>query len=218
MKKDDLTVLRQTEVKMEERKSVFIGNIKRVADEEEASAFVAEIKGKYKDATHNVYAYITGNGIHMRYSDDGEPQGTAGAPVLEVLKREGINDVCCVVTRYFGGVLLGAGGLIRAYGGTCKLALDDAGKVTRKEGSLIEITCSYELYGKINNYIINENVVVKNQVFEENVRVTIVCLEEQRDKIVSELEDMTNARAVIEKLDKNVCCYMDEKGKIKEVE
>ena len=96
----DYTILNNSEVKFEEKKSVFICSISRVENENGALEFIDNIKSKYKDATHNVYAYITNNGISMRYSDDGEPQGTAGPPVLEVLKREGLNDVACVVTRY----------------------------------------------------------------------------------------------------------------------
>ena len=127
MTKEGYTILNQVEVSFEEKRSRFICNIKRISDESEAMEFIETIRSKYKDANHNVYAYITNNGISMRYSDDGEPQGTAGPPVLEVLKRENLIDVAVVVTRYFGGVLLGAGGLVRAYGASCKQGVD-AGK------------------------------------------------------------------------------------------
>ena len=106
-----------------ERKSRFIGTIWKVETEEEALAHIKEMNEKHRDATHNVYAYIIKENNIMRYSDNGEPQGTAGMPTLEVLRREGITNVLCVVTRYFGGILLGAGGLVRAYAHSAKIAL-----------------------------------------------------------------------------------------------
>ncbi len=119
----------------QEKKSTFIGYIKRVNTEEEAKNFVNEIKSMHKEATHNVYAYIVGEnkGI-QRYSDDGEPQGTAGIPVLEVIKKNDLTDVAVVVTRYFGGILLGGGGLIRAYSKGASSAIEEAGVVEKVKG------------------------------------------------------------------------------------
>ncbi len=111
-----ITVKQEAIDEFKEKKSLFIGYIKRIEEEEEAKAFIEHIKSKHKDATHNVYAYIVGKNFEIqRYSDDGEPQGTAGVPILEVIKKIGITDCVIVVTRYFGGTLLGTGGLIRAY-------------------------------------------------------------------------------------------------------
>lgn len=192
MKKEGYTILNEASAKMEEKKSVFICSIKRIEDERSAMSFINSIKGKYKDATHNVFAYITNNGISMRYSDDGEPQGTAGPPVLEVLKREGLNDTACVVTRYFGGTLLGASGLIRAYSSCCKEGVDAAKKTMRLYGNLIQLKCNYDMYGKILNYIQKINVIIKNTEFLENVTISLLCLERDFPSIKNNIIEMMN--------------------------
>lgn len=216
MTKEGYTVLKQVEVSMEERKSVFICNIKRISDENEAMEFINSIKSQYKDARHNVYAYITNNGISMRYSDDGEPQGTAGPPVLEVLKREGLNDVAAVVTRYFGGILLGAGGLIRAYGGSCKQGIDEAKKVKRLDGVIISAVCDYDKYGKLNNYLQNKNVVIENVDFAENVTIKLLCLKKEYDSIRSDIIEMMYGKDIINIVE-NELCFVDENDTIMEV-
>ena len=187
MVKDDYTILNTTEVSFEERKSIFICNIKKISNEEEAHKFIDEIKQKYKDASHNVYAYITNNKIAMRYSDDGEPKGTAGPPVLEVLKREELNDVAVVITRYFGGILLGAGGLIRAYTSSCSQGIHAGKKVRRTQGCYFEIVCDYEKYGKINNYFQRENVILKGNDFLENITMKILCFSKDFQKIKNDI-------------------------------
>lgn len=216
MLKEDYTILKNIEVSFEEKKSLFICNIKRISNEKEAMEFVNEIKGKYKDATHNVYAYVTNNKISMRYSDDGEPQGTAGPPVLEVLKREELNDVVVVVTRYFGGVLLGAGGLIRAYGASCKQGVDAGIKVKRLQGCRFNITCDYEKYGKINNYIQGLNVKVMDTSFMENVTLDIISLKKDLDKIKSDIIEMMNGNNIIYD-EEDVQCFVDETEALMEV-
>lgn len=216
MTKEGYTILKQSEVSFEERKSLFICNIKRIVDEQDAMSFINSIKEKYKDATHNVYAYITNNGISMRYSDDGEPQGTAGPPVLEVLKREGLNDVAAVVTRYFGGILLGAGGLIRAYGNACKTGVDTGIKVMRLEGCDFYITLDYDKYGKLNNYLQKKNIKIINTEFMESIKLNIVCLKRDFDGIKNDLMEMMNGRDVINE-NKNIMCYVDEKENLVEV-
>ncbi|CDF58346.1 YigZ family protein [Thermobrachium celere] len=217
MSKDFYTVKKQVEVEMEERKSIFICNIKRVTNEEEAMNFINEIKIKYKDATHNVYAYITNNGISMRYSDDGEPQGTAGPPVLEVLKRENLNNVAVVVTRYFGGILLGAGGLVRAYSASCKQGVDAAGKVKESEAIVFELKCDYEKYGKINNYLSKRNIIIKNVEFTEIVTIEIMAFFNEFQKIRQDLIEMLNGNDIINIKEENVTCFVDDEGKIMEV-
>ena len=122
-----VTLADTASVEMEERKSIFIGHAAPVRDEEDARRFLEEKRREYHDATHNVYAYLLNGGAVARYSDDGEPQGTGGIPVLNVLKMSGATDLIVVVTRYFGGILLGAGGLVRAYGTAAKYAVDAAG-------------------------------------------------------------------------------------------
>ena len=121
-----ITVRGYGEARFEEKKSVFIGYCEHVTSEEEALSFVKRIKEKHRDATHNCYGYTMKGGISCRYSDDGEPQGTAGKPILDVLQKSGVDDVCVVVTRYFGGIMLGAGGLVRAYTTATKDALENA--------------------------------------------------------------------------------------------
>ncbi|MEG0006171.1 MAG: YigZ family protein [Clostridium sp.] len=216
MIKEDYTILKDMEVSFEERKSLFICNIKRISNEAEAMEFINSIKAKYKDATHNVFAYVTNNKISMRYSDDGEPQGTAGPPALEVLKREGINDVAVVVTRYFGGILLGAGGLIRAYGASCKQGVDAAVKVKRVEGVNFTITCDYEKYGKINNYLQGLNIKVREVVFLENVAIHITGLMCDFDSINADIIEMVNGDNIIE-IESNIRCFVDEQGLLMEV-
>lgn len=216
MIKEGYTVLKQAEVSFEERRSVFICNIKRIKDEKEAMDFINSIKEKYKDATHNVYAYITNNKISMRYSDDGEPQGTAGPPVLEVLKREGVDDVAAVVTRYFGGILLGAGGLIRAYGASCKQGLDAACKVKRLLCMSINISCDYEKYGKLNNYLQRENVLIKNVDFTEIVKLHIICLKKDIERIRGDIIEMMYGNDGIDVLGE-MLCFVDDEEKIMDV-
>lgn len=216
MSKDFFTIRQHVEVEMEERKSIFICNIKRITSEQEAMEFISQIKEKYKDATHNVYAYITNNGISMRYSDDGEPQGTAGPPVLEVLKRENLNNVAAVVTRYFGGILLGAGGLVRAYGASCKQGIDVAGKVKETEGVLYEIKCDYDKYGKLTNYLSKKNIIIKDTQFTDIVTVEILSFYEDFQKIRQDVIEMNNGNDMTNIKQQNVTCFINEEGKILE--
>ena len=131
-----------------DKKSRFIGQVQYARTEAEAMAFVESVRKKYADATHNVWAYVLNSGA-MRWSDDGEPGGTSGQPTLNVFRSAGVSDVCCVVTRYFGGVLLGAGGLVRAYSHGAKLAVDAAERMTMSECTELALEFGYDLYGKI---------------------------------------------------------------------
>lgn len=216
MTKIDYTILKAAEVTFEEKKSIFICNIKRISEEQEALEFINIMKQKYKDASHNVYAYITNKGISMRYSDDGEPQGTAGPPILEVLKREELMDVVVVVTRYFGGTLLGAGGLIRAYTTSCKQGIDEGKKIRRAAGCLFEIECDYEKYGKLNNYFQKKNIIFKGNEFFENVTMKILCLEEDFEIIKNDMIEMMNGNNII-KNKKLFDCFINDKEEIMEV-
>lgn len=216
MYKPTYTVLKEAKTTMEEKRSVFICSIKRVTSEQEAMDFINSIKAKYKDATHNVYAYITNNGISMRYSDDGEPQGTAGPPMLEVLKREDVNDVAAVVTRYFGGTLLGAGGLIRAYSSSCKQGLDAAVKVRTEDGAIFSMTFDYDMYGKINNYLKNKNVIIKETVYLEKITLEGICLKKDIDNMDQDIMEMLNGEKCLE-IKSYITCFVDDEGKIMEV-
>ena len=143
------TILRAADAEFVEKKSRFIGHVRPVSTEEEALAFLAEMRARYWDASHNVYAYRIREGGAQRYSDDGEPQGTSGLPSLDVLRKSGVTDVIAVVTRYFGGTLLGAGGLVRAYSHTVSLALQQAGIAVMRVCTLAQLTCSYSQYGRV---------------------------------------------------------------------
>ena len=170
MSKDYKTVRREANDEFVEKRSRFIGYVKPVSTEEEATAFISQIRSRHWDARHNVYAYSLREGNIKRYSDDGEPSGTAGMPVLDVMVKNGIVDVCVVVTRYFGGVLLGTGGLVRAYSQGCKLALD-AGEIILMQSCLICSTrCNYNQYGKVSSLIAEIGGTVDDTVFESDVR------------------------------------------------
>lgn len=194
-----ITVKRAAEESFEEKKSVFIGNISPVTSESEAVAFVNSIKKKYPDAKHNVYAYVLRENSIMRYSDDREPQGTAGLPVLDVLRKSGVCDVAIVVTRYFGGILLGTGGLVRAYTNAAKLALDSAEPCKLETYVEYQITCSYSDYQKILQ-ILNENSVrIDSTDFSDSVCVCISYPKKQGVTLLDELTEITAGKCDIRK-------------------
>ncbi len=166
------TILNEASDEFIERKSRFIGYIKPVTTQEEAVSFINSIKSKHWDATHNVYAYVLREGQVRRYSDDGEPQGTAGIPVLDVLLKENVTDCVVVATRYFGGTLLGAGGLVRAYSHTAKIAVDAGQIITMKLCKVLKVTCDYNFYGRLNSFIPEMGGVVDDTEFADNVTVT----------------------------------------------
>ena len=138
-----------SETEFTEKRSRFLGHVWRVETEEEARARIDEMKKRYHDARHNCWCYLLRDPAVERYSDDGEPQGTAGQPMLEVFRREGVTNVCCVVTRYFGGILLGAGGLTRAYSRSAKDALDAAGISVVRRWVEVAVPCPYALFERI---------------------------------------------------------------------
>ncbi|MEW8956716.1 YigZ family protein [Clostridium sp.] len=184
----------------EERKSEFIGHIKRVTTEEEARAFINEIKNKHKQATHNVYAYIIGENMGIqRYTDDGEPQGTAGIPMLEVIKKNNLTDCCIVVTRYFGGILLGTGGLVRAYSKGASVAIKEAGIVEKVKGVTLKITMDYDLLGKVQYVCMENNWHIEDSEYTDKVTIYILCEEHVEDKIRGELIESTNGKIIIER-------------------
>ncbi len=166
-----LTVAAENSDEFTVKHSRFIGYIKPVKTQEEAVDFINSIKSKHWDAKHNVYAYILRDGQTRRYSDDGEPQGTAGIPVLDVLQKEGLTDCCVVVTRYFGGILLGGGGLVRAYSHAAKLAVDAAGVIKMSLCVRAECECDYGYYGKLASLIPECGGTVETSDFAENVKV-----------------------------------------------
>ncbi|AAK80252.1 putative YigZ family protein [Clostridium acetobutylicum] len=186
---DYLTVGREIKVEFEEKKSLFIGHIKRVESEEEAKEFVEKIKNEHKDATHNVPAYIVGeNRMIQKCSDNGEPQGTAGVPVLEVIKKNGITDTAIVVTRYFGGILLGTGGLVRAYSRSASDAVKEAGIVLKVKGVPLSIGINYDLLGKLQYHFSNKNWHIENIDYTDEVNILFNC---ESDKLEEVRKDVT---------------------------
>ncbi len=180
-----------------EKKSEFIGYIAPVKTNDEAVAFINQIKAMHRKARHNVYAYILRDDNISRYSDDGEPQGTAGVPVLEVLQKRGLTDVCVVVTRYFGGILLGGGGLLRAYSHAASIACDAAHIMDMRLCHRLTIKTDYNLYGKINYILPNFNVIIVNSDFADAVTLEILVMSEKLEALRKELTEITNDSAEV---------------------
>ena len=179
-------------------KSTFIGYAKPIKTEEEAVEFVNEIKKKHKDAPHNVWAYTVGPTMNIqRYSDDGEPQGTAGIPTLEVIKKEDLRDVVVVVTRYFGGIKLGAGGLVRAYTKGAKVGLEAAKIIEKVMYKEVKIKIDYNQLGKVQNEIMNLGYFIKDTIYEDNVEIIVYSKLEEVEALTSRMIDITSATAGI---------------------
>ena len=186
-----------------EKKSRFIATVRPVSTEEEAVAFIDEMKKKYYDARHNCSAFVIGSkGELTRSSDDGEPSGTAGRPMLEVLTGSGIRNVAVVVTRYFGGVLLGTGGLVRAYSGAVKMALEQCETITRRFGVQLMIRTDYNGVGKIQYLLGSRNVIIQDSVYAADVEMTVLVPIEEYEKLCKELVEATNGRVGLEEVEK----------------
>lgn len=173
-----------------EKKSRFIGRVWPVETEEEALAHIAEMKKQHYDATHNCWAYIIRDGA-VRFSDDGEPGGTAGMPMLQVLQKEGLYNICCVVTRYFGGILLGAGGLVRAYTKGAKIAVDAAGKSMKRVWTVVYLPCPYPFYERVKLEIAAFGGIVRSTDFGAEVDMELLFPEAKVESFVERLTDMT---------------------------
>lgn len=186
-----ITVREAARAEFTERRSRFIGRIFPVTTEEEALLRLEEVRREYRDATHNVYAYILREGSRQRYSDDGEPQGTAGLPVLSVLQGEGLTDVCVVVTRYFGGILLGGGGLVRAYTQGAKCAVDAAQRRILRESVTCMLETDYTFYGSLTRLFAAHGASVLDQDFGAAVTITLRLREEAYPGFCRELTDLS---------------------------
>ena len=173
-----------------EKKSRFIGRIWLVETEEEALARIQETKKKHYDATHNCWAYIIRDGA-VRFSDDGEPGGTAGMPMLQVLQREDLYNVVCVVTRYFGGILLGAGGLVRAYTKGAKIAVDAAGKSMKRVWTVLYVPCPYSFYERVRLEVEAFGGIVRKADFGAEVELELLFPEAKTQEFLDRLTDMT---------------------------
>lgn len=177
-----------------EKKSKFIGYAKPVSTQDEAVEFINTIKSKYWDATHNVYAYVLRENNTQRYSDDGEPSGTAGVPVLDVILKENVTDVCVVATRYFGGTLLGAGGLVRAYSHTSKIALDAAHIITMANCQIYSVIVDYSFYDRLNVLLSDFGATVINSDFSTSVCVEFSIKEDISELLKDKLTDISNGK------------------------
>ncbi len=186
-----------------EKRSRFIGYIKHVETEKEATDFIQQIRQKHWDATHNVYAYSLRENQVKRYSDDNEPQGTAGIPVLDVLQKNNVVDAVIVVTRYFGGVLLGAGGLVRAYSHGASIALKKLGTTTMQMCSVCKLCCTYTQYGKIPATIAQFDGVVDNSEFTDNVSVEFHIPCDNLKKLNEVLSELTCGECCAKELSKS---------------
>ena len=173
-----------------EKKSRFIGRIWPVETEEEALARIQEMKKKHYDATHNCWAYIIRDGA-VRFSDDGEPGGTAGMPMLQVLQREGLFNAVCVVTRYFGGILLGAGGLVRAYTKGAKIAVDAAGKSMKRVWTVLYVPCPYSFYERVRLEAEGFGGIARKADFGAEVELELLFPEAKTQEFLDRLTDMT---------------------------
>lgn len=201
MAKDYKTVLENASDEFVEKRSRFIGYCKPVKTEQEAIDFINEKRSEHWNATHNVYAYSLREGNIKRYSDDGEPSGTAGMPVLDVIVKNEIFDVVVVVTRYFGGVLLGTGGLVRAYSHGSKIAVEAAKPVIMQNCLVCEARCAYNQYGKVSSLIIGVGAAVDDTVYESNVLVKFHIKPDLLGTLNKKLADATSGEVTVEQKD-----------------
>lgn len=195
---------------IEEKKSRFIATLRPVETEEEAIAFIDEMKKKYWDARHNCYAYVLGADAQiMRYSDDGEPGGTAGKPMLEVLLGSGVRNIAVVVTRYFGGTLLGTGGLVRAYTQAVKEGLRHCSISCMRPGIRLELKTDYNAVGKVLYLLEKSGLTPENSTYETDVCLTVALPKEKRERLCKELTEATAGKIEIRELEEMI--YEEEK-------
>lgn len=194
-----------------EKKSRFIAMTAPVNTEEEALTFIESVRKKYWDARHNCFAYVIGERNELaRCSDDGEPQGTAGKPMLDVLLGEGVHNAIVVVTRYFGGTLLGTGGLVRAYSASAKEGLISSVIITKMRGIKLEIRTDYTGLGKIQYILGQRGIHILNSEYTDMVRLEVLLREEEKDQIKAEITEGTNGQAELEEKEK--CCFAKHDG------
>lgn len=187
------------EAEFTEKRSRFIGRVWPAQSEAEAQERIAAVRQRHHDATHNVYAYIIRTG-HTRYSDDGEPQGTSGIPTLNVLQSEAVTNVCCVVTRYYGGILLGAGGLVRAYGKAAKMALDAAGLTLMRQWRQLLLPCPYALYERVKIAVADAGGIIAEAEFGADVLLEILAPVEQAPTLTQRILDMSAGTVAAEEI------------------
>jgi len=193
------TVKKESSAEFTERKSVFIGWVKPVYDEKGALDFINQVQAKHPGAGHNAYAYIIRENNITRFSDAGEPSGTAGMPILNVLQKQDLINVVAVVTRYWGGIMLGAGGLVRAYSHAAKIGVESAGIAVWESFAEFDVICSYAGYEKLLKYIKSEKIISDDTLFEDTVTLSLATRHDNFERISQEIIDLTNADVIIEK-------------------
>ncbi len=191
------TIKERTQAKFFEKNSEFIAYLSPVRNNDEAVSFINEIRSTHRKATHNVYAYIIQEENISRHSDDGEPQGTAGIPVLEILSKKELTNICCVVTRYFGGIMLGAGGLVRAYSNAAKIAVDSSIILNMCSCYNLSLVLDYNLYGKISYILPQYKIKELSSTFEDIVTINILVLKEEYEILSQNLIEATNGKIQI---------------------
>lgn len=209
--KEYRSVLEQVSAEDLINKSKFIANTKHVVSEEEAIAFINEMKDKYKDATHNVSAYIINSKIPTkRYDEDGEPQGSSARPILSVMEMEGLSNIVCVVTRYFGGIKLGVGGLVRAYSGAFKKSIE--GQIY-DYGSFLKyrLNFPYAEFDKIKNYLSHTVYDLDNLKYMENISADIYIKEEDSEELLETLKNLSNRELDYEFADEYIKAHIDKR-------
>ena len=180
-----------SETEFTEKRSRFIGHVAHVTTEEQARDFVTALKKRYHDARHNCWCYILRQEGVVRYSDDGEPQGTAGQPMLAVFQKQGVTDVVCVVTRYFGGVLLGAGGLVRAYTRSAKDAMEAAGISVVRRWVSLDVPCDYSRFARIQQETEAMDGVVTDTIYAADVTLQVLLPEERAEEYCLRIRDLS---------------------------
>ncbi len=191
------TVAREAEAEFTEKRSRFIAQVAPVQNEEEALAFLEKVRTRHREARHNVYAYICRENNISRFSDDGEPSGTAGLPVLNVLTRQGLTDVCIVVTRYFGGVLLGAGGLARAYGKSAADGVIAAGACEMIYSEVFSVTVPYPLLDRLRHVLEEKQFQILDTAFGAMPTLTICTESTRKDELISALTNVAGGKLAI---------------------
>lgn len=189
-----LTIADAVKTSFIEKRSEFIGYLSPVSSNEEAVNFINSVKAEHRKAKHHVYAYLLRNDNITRYSDDGEPQGTAGVPVLDVLQKKQLTDICCVVVRYFGGILLGGGGLVRAYSHSAALTCDSAKIQHMYKSTPLTLRMDYTLYGKVTYCLPKYGVLEQNNNFGTDVMLELLVRNEVLQHLVKELTEISNGK------------------------
>ncbi len=199
--------------KIEEKKSVFIADVRPVHSEGEITSFMDEVKKKYWDASHHCYAYVlSGDPAPKKFSDAGEPSGTAGKPILDVIEGNSLHDTMIIVTRYFGGTLLGTGGLVRAYQAAAKSCLEHSTITERHDGILLTYVIDYDFYGKLQKMAEKEPVYLLNPDFSDKIKLSIAVDKSIYTNIIDKVEELSAAKASL--INKEEIYFTDINGKV----